>query len=103
MEDMAWFSSTTVRRAYYDDNLKLRRACDEETYRMLDIIYGNLRVDTGMILAGAGFQADQKMRDLVYAGKSDNVVSEMNSVYSSDLAILQELIDHYFNTEQTAP
>ena len=96
MEDMNYMSKSTVRETYYEDNLRLRRAQDDESYEMLAIVYDRMVMDPGMMLQGAGFKASDKIRALVYAADTSDIYSSMYANYEADMAILQDLIDNYF-------
>ena len=99
MEDMNYKSRSTVRQTYYEDNLRLRRAQDDESYEMLEIVYDRMVMDPGMMLQGAGFKASDKIRALVYAADTSDIYSSMLANYESDMEILQDLIDNYFKKE----
>ncbi|MBQ7347085.1 MAG: hypothetical protein IJW55_03935 [Clostridia bacterium] len=98
LEDMNFKSKETVRETYYEDNLRRRRAKDEESYDMLEVIYDSLIVDIGGVLGGAGFKAAQTVRSLVYNGDTSSIYSGLFSYYEPDKAILQDLVDNYFKT-----
>ena len=97
LEDMAWESMSTVRYAYYDVNLKSRRAQDNESSEMLDIIYANTYVDAGLLYGGAGLQIGQTIRGLVYNSATD-ISSSIEIAYNHDKAVIDELLEKYFQT-----
>ena len=97
LEDMAWESTSTVRYAYYDVNLKSRRAQDDQSIEMLDLIYENTYVDTGLLYGGAGLQIGQTIRGLVY-NSSTEISSSIESSYNHDKAIIEELLEKYFKS-----
>lgn len=97
LEDMAWYSMDTVRHAYYDVNLKARRAQDNESSEMLDIIYANTYVDTGLLYGGAGLQIGQTVRALVYNSSTD-ISSSIKTAYTHDKAVIDELLEKYFKS-----
>ena len=97
LEDMAWASMSTVRHAYYDVNLKSRRAQDNESSEMLDIIYENTYVDTGLLYAGAGLRIQQTIRSLVFNSATD-IASSIESAYNYDKAVVDDLLENYFKS-----
>lgn len=87
LEDMAYTGYRDIRPQYYDTNLKLRRAQDEDSRDVLDIIFSNTVVDLGTCLSHVGFSPNGIMRELVR--DSNTAVSsrygEVASTYESKL------------------
>ena len=88
LEDMAYTGYRNIRPQYYDTNLKLRRAQDEDSREVLDIIFSNTVVDLGSCLSHIGFSPNGIMRELVrdsdlaisskYAGVASNYENKLN-------------------------
>lgn len=73
LEAMAVESYKTVAPAYYETALKGRYLEDSESWRMLDMIYENVKVDAGVLYTKVLDSVHQTPRDMVKNG--NNVVS----------------------------
>ncbi len=98
IEDMAYQSSVTIRPAYYDATLKGKISRDEESGKMLDIIYSNIRLDPVLLMANV-LPVDSNMREFVIKNETA-VVSKIAALTDKcETAIAQHVetfmgIDH---------
>lgn len=94
LEDMAYLSHTDVKSAYYDVNLKLRRAQDDESSAMLDIIFSNLTIDLGVVLQISGCDANTVIRQLVF-DKNNAVSSALNGKVETYNSLINNLVESF--------
>ena len=91
LEDMAFTGWRDIRPAYYDVNLKFRRAQDEESREILDIIFENTTVDLGTCFSNTGFTPAADLRAVVRS--SNTAVSSYLETNASAYALkLEELL-----------
>ncbi len=95
LEDMAYKSMSTVRYSYYEVNLKSRRAQDDDSIEMLDIMYAGAHPDTGYLYSGGGLTVRQTIRDLVFY-RGSNITSEITKSSNTDKAQIDKLVNDYF-------
>ncbi len=94
LEDMAYLSRDGVKHEYYDVNLTIRRAQDEESKAMLDIIFSNMTIDLGMVLQASGFNASTVVRNLVF-NKDTSVSSTLAGNVDSYNALLSNMVKSF--------
>lgn len=94
LEEMAYLSYVDVRPAFYDVNLKNRKSQDEESKKMLDIIFENISFDIGCTVSGLD-SAPDILRDLTFSGASDKVVSSLAGKQESYQTALNDIIAKY--------
>lgn len=91
LEDIAYISYNDIRPVFYDENLKIRRAQDDKSAEMLDLIFSHIRVDLGNILQFTGIKPNIVLRNATF-NKDTSIVGELNSYQSQYQTILDELL-----------
>ncbi|MBE6615365.1 MAG: extracellular solute-binding protein [Ruminococcaceae bacterium] len=92
LEAMAYYSTSTLTPAYYDNALKTRYVRDEESGDMLDIIFSTRVYDLGFIFdwGGAG-----SLVTSIYNAKSTEYVSKWQAIQQKAQAALDEALETF--------
>ena len=88
LEVMASESYRTVTPAYYETALKERYMDDPDSWEMLDMITGNIKMDAGVLYTKVLDSVHQKLRTIINNDKQNSVASK-----SSDPEKIRELLD----------
>ena len=91
LEDMSYYSQQIIIPEYYERIIHLRNLRDDESYEMLDIIYGNISVDMALAL-GANLTIDSDIRDLVGNTATDKIASTLSGKVSSYKGYLDTIV-----------
>ena len=81
-----------VTDAYYEVTLKKRDAKDDETERMLDLIFSNVVYDTGYIY---GFDGASNILYNLMSSNTTDVMSSIETVQDSIEAAIEETIENF--------
>ena len=81
-----------VTDAYYEVTLKKRDAKDDETERMLDLIFSNGVYDTGYIY---GFDGASNILYNLMSSNTTDVMSSIETVQDSIEAAIEETIENF--------
>ena len=92
LEAMAYYSTSTLTPAYYDNALKTRYVRDEESGEMLDIIFATRVYDLGFIFdwGGAG-----SLVTSIYNAKSTEYVSKWQAIQQKAQSALDEALETF--------
>ena len=92
LEALAYYSTSTLTPAYYDNALKTRYVRDEESGEMMDIIFATRVYDLGFIYdwGGAGSWVSN-----VYEGKSVEYVSKWEAIKQKAQTALDEALVNF--------
>ncbi|MBQ8642101.1 MAG: extracellular solute-binding protein [Clostridia bacterium] len=92
LEALAYYSTTSLTPAYYDNALKTRYVRDEESGEMMDIIFATRVYDLGFIYdwGGAGSWVST-----VYEAKSSEYVSSWESIQQKAQTALDEALENF--------
>ena len=92
LEAMAYYSTSTLTPAYYDNALKTRYVRDEESGEMLDIIFATRVYDLGFIFdwGGAG-----SLVTSIYNAKSTEYVSKWQAIQQKAQTALDEALETF--------
>jgi len=92
LEAMAYYSTSTLTPAYYDNALKTRYVRDEESGEMLDIIFATRVYDLGFIFdwGGAG-----SLVTSIYNSKSTEYVSRWEGIQQKAQAALDKALETF--------
>ncbi len=90
LEDMAWYSSTTVRDAFVETTLKGKYARDNDSAESIDVIMNSIRMDYGLLLVGYGLTIDSGMRGLMDKGSTD-----ITSFFAANAEKYTAVLDKY--------
>ncbi|MBR5445006.1 MAG: extracellular solute-binding protein [Clostridia bacterium] len=92
LEAMAYYSTSTLTPAYYDNALKTRYVRDEESGEMLDIIFATRVYDLGFIFdwGGAGSLVTK-----VYQAESTEYVSKWEAIQQKAQTALDEALVNF--------
>jgi hypothetical protein len=96
MEAMAYLSYVNVKPAIYDVVLKYKVARDEESGKMLDIIYSNSRFDLNII---HNFGGSSSVVTDAASGNIEDFVSKYEAIKDQAEAALAKLVDAYLSLE----
>jgi len=96
LEAMAFYSTTTLTPAYYDNALKTRYVRDEESGDMLDIIFATRVYDLGFIFDWGG--AGSLVTNL-YSSKSTDIASRWASLQKAANKSLAKALDAFAGLE----
>lgn len=97
MEVMGAFSKKTLAVAYYDVALVNQKTRDEDTVRMLDIIFSSRGCDIGMIYKWGGM--DTMLHDLI-TKPAGSFTSTYDSIKDRAEADLEKTIDFYESVQE---
>ena len=100
LEALAAASSVTVRDAYYNNILKTRSLQDDESEKMLDIMFENRVYDLGAITAGDRppeymIRQSHKLPELHCDQRSEYLCSKWQSIQSKVEQGLKETLEQY--------
>ena len=90
MDAMAQASTDTVKTAYYDTLLKLRKIQDDDGERMLDIIFGGRVYDYGILFGWGGINTF--MNDIAFSG-SNTFQSKLDSITGAIQSDINNTVD----------
>jgi hypothetical protein len=100
LEAMALESYKTVVPTYYEVALKGRYLEDSDSWRMLDMIYENVKVDAGVLYTKNIESVHQAPRDMVLNGR--NIVASMMKKISTRVqnVLLPKLLEDLLSLEK---
>ena len=90
VDAMAQASTDTVKTAYYDTLLKLRKIQDDDGERMLDIIFGGRVYDYGILFGWGGINTF--MNDIAFSG-SNTFQSKLDSITGAIQSDINNTVD----------
>jgi len=92
LEAMAYYSTDTLKVAYYDTALKTRYARDNESGDMLDIIFATRVYDMGYIYNWGGIG---NLIESMYTSRKNTFSSEYEKIEEKALTAMQKTIDEF--------
>ena len=94
LEDMTYMSNKIVRPAYYDITLKIKFAQDEESPKMLDLIFNKLIIDPVLLMWDGGQGVDGLLRTAMIENNK-NFVSQIEANIDSYNATINGFVEMF--------